>query len=88
MNIMPGKRVRPHWWGGQMPARAGSFWLDSRQRAWLQQLREIWDDDVVIQIYGGAVRLRGGDVDRWFASKAELRLETLRRQRKSHSATY
>ncbi len=70
-----------------MPRLASSFWLDSRQRTWLRRLRETWGEDVVVQIYGGSVRLRGDDGDWRFASKTELQSTTLRHRRQSQSAT-
>jgi len=70
-----------------LPQQANSFWLDSRQRTWLHRLRATWGEDVVVQIYGGWVRLRGDDGDWRFASKAELHFATLRRRRQSQSAT-
>lgn len=85
---MAENRRRAPWWGRQSSEQAGALWLDSRQRAWLRRLRAAWDDDVVIQIYGGWVRLRSDEGDWRFASKEELRSATLRRQRQNQSATY
>lgn len=85
---MPENRRETSWWGGQPSAQVGALWLDSRQRAWLRRVRAAWDDDVVIQIYSGWVRLRSDEGDWRFASKEELRSATLHRQRQSQSATY
>ncbi|NTY41122.1 hypothetical protein [Burkholderia diffusa] len=74
-------RRTPPWWGGQLPEQTRSFWLDNRQRSWLSRLRAAWDDDVVIQIYGGWIRLRCDEGDWRFASKAELRTAVARRRR-------
>lgn len=78
-------RKRTPWWGGLSPERAGEFWLDNRQYELICRIRAAWNDNVVIQIYGGWVRLRSEEGDCRFASKAELRSATRRRHQISKS---
>ncbi|MBN3816127.1 hypothetical protein G3N57_05630 [Paraburkholderia sp. Se-20369] len=73
-------RTRAPWWGGLSPEEVGEFWLDRLQFQWLCSVRAAWGDNVVIQIYGGLVRLRSEEGDLRFASNAELCSAAQRRQ--------
>ncbi|VWD63948.1 hypothetical protein BLA50215_07778 [Burkholderia lata] len=49
------------------------FYLNHRQRALLRALHDAWGDDVIVQIYGGYIRIRADSGD-WRFSEAELDL--------------
>jgi len=47
--------------------------------AWLELLRDAWGDEVVIQIYGGKIRIRSDERDWRFENDAELGAATTQR---------
>ncbi|VWB44297.1 hypothetical protein BLA24064_01983 [Burkholderia latens] len=73
---MPVSRGSISWWGGQSAERISAFWLDTQQQEWLLSVREKWDGDVVIQIYGGSIRLRTERGDWRFSTQEAMSLAT------------
>lgn len=84
---MASRRRKSPWWGVVTPSPSGTLWFNRKRLEWLEMLRDAWGDEVVIQIYGGKVRMRSDESDWRFESDAELRAATSQRCSTAASST-